>query len=397
LGSSLSDDSDAYDLEGDAEVGLEHDDFRVDEGVGLQLEDVVDQEVGVEAAVGEAEKGEGKGKDEGYSDIFHSDELISPRASDEEGATEAESSRRPCVTKRVSFSKDDLKGPILQRGNTFQDVYEFRKAIKQASVLKVKDLTYQKNSKTKCIAVHVDKNCKYRVYGRQMKDESAFMLISIRHRHTCPRRYKNHLITLNLIAECCMDCFKDQTNMPIDVLKKNVKKKWNVEIHHSSLYRARKKAQQTIYRKLGDQYYRLWDYCAAIRSTNVRSCVILMVEIPMPEVPCRFQRKYMPLAVMKNGFRDGCRPIIGLDACFLKGVYKGKLMVAIGRDANENKYSIAIAVVEANTKYSWTWFLEALLVDLGPSGPYGWTFLSLVFPKGKYFHIVFFMIYMSCM
>jgi len=223
----LSDDSDAYDLDGDAEVGLEHDDVRVDEGFGLQPEDVMDQEVGVEAAAGEAEEGEGEGAGggKGYSDIFGNDELISPSASDEEGAAEVESSRRPCVTKRVPFSKDDLKDPILQQGNTFQDVYEFRKAIKQASVLKTKDLTYQKNSMTKCIAVCADKNCKYRVYGKQLKDESTFILISIRPRHSCPRRYKNHLITSNMIAEGCMDCFKDHPNMPIDVLKKKVKNK----------------------------------------------------------------------------------------------------------------------------------------------------------------------------
>jgi hypothetical protein len=54
---------------------------------------------------------------------------------------EAESSRQHYVTKRVPLSKDDLKDPILQRGNTFRDVYEFRKAIKQASILKGKDLT----------------------------------------------------------------------------------------------------------------------------------------------------------------------------------------------------------------------------------------------------------------
>jgi hypothetical protein len=245
-----------------------------------------------------------------------------------------------------------LKDPILQRGNTFQD------------------------SRTKCIAVCADKNCKYRVYGRQLKDESTLMLISIRSRHTCSRRYKNYLITSNWVAEGCMDYFRDQSNMPIDVLKKKVKKKWNVEIHDSSLYRARKKAQQTIYGKLGEQYYRLWDYCATIRSTNVGSYVILMVERPMLEVPCRFQMMYMSLAAMKNGFRDGCRPIIGFDACFLKGVYKGQLMAAIGRDANDNMYPIAIAVVEAETKDSWTWFLEALLVDLGPRGPHELTFIS---------------------
>jgi hypothetical protein len=86
---------------------------------------------------------------------------------------------------------------------------------------------------------------------------------------------------------------------------------------------ARKRVQEAIYGKLSEQCYRLWDYCATIRSTNVGSCILLMVERLMPEVPCRFQMMYMSLAAMKNGFKDRCRPLIGLDACFLKGVYNG--------------------------------------------------------------------------
>jgi hypothetical protein len=56
----------------------------------------VNQEVGVEVAVGEDEEGESKGEVD--SDLFRSDLLISPRTSDEEGVAEAESSRRLCVT-----------------------------------------------------------------------------------------------------------------------------------------------------------------------------------------------------------------------------------------------------------------------------------------------------------
>jgi hypothetical protein len=102
--------------------------------------------------------------------------------------------------------------------------------------------------------------------------------------------------------------------MPIEDLKKKVKTKWKVDVHRSSLYKARKKAQEVIYGKLGEQYYRLWDYCATTRNTNVESWVLLMVERLMPEVPCRFQRMYISLAAMKNGFKDGCRPVIGIDA-----------------------------------------------------------------------------------
>jgi hypothetical protein len=54
-----------------------------------------------------------------------------------------------------------------------------------------------------------------------------------------------------------MVIFRDQLNMPIEVLKKKVKKMWNVNIHKTSLYTARKKAQDIIYGKLGEQYYRL--------------------------------------------------------------------------------------------------------------------------------------------
>jgi hypothetical protein len=63
----------------------------------------------------------------------------------------------------------------------------------------------------------------------------------------------------------------------------------------STLVPCKKNAQDAIYEKLSEQYYRLWDYCAKIRSTNVGSCVLLMVERPMPEVPCRFQRMYYHL------------------------------------------------------------------------------------------------------
>ena len=66
-----------------------------------------------------------------------------------------------------------------------------------------------------------------------------------------------------------------------------------------------------------------------------------------------------------------CRPIISLDGCFLKAGYKGQLLVAIARDANDNMFSIAYAVVEAELKDSWSWFLDRLLKDIGPAKEHG--------------------------
>ena len=65
-----------------------------------------------------------------------------------------------------------------------------------------------------------------------------------------------------------------------------------------------------------------------------------------------------------QGFHNGRRPIIGLDGCHLKGVYGGQLLSAVGRDGNDNLFPIAMAVVEAETKDSWTWFLMELTEDI---------------------------------
>ena len=78
----------------------------------------------------------------------------------------------------------------------------------------------------------------------------------------------------------------------------------------------------------------------------------------------RFERLYIRFEAQMQGFHNGCRPIIGLDGCHLKGVYGGQLLSAVGRDGNNNLFPISLAVVEAETKDSWTWFLIELTEDI---------------------------------
>lgn len=96
---------------------------------------------------------------------------------------------------------------------------------------------------------------------------------------------------------------------------------------------------------------------------GVRS-VYVKVKLHYPERPM-FQRLYICLDACKKGFLEGCRPIIGLDGCHLKGAYTGQILVAVAKDGNENIFPVAYAVVEAERKETWVWFLENLIKDLG--------------------------------
>lgn len=89
-----------------------------------------------------------------------------------------------------------------------------------------------------------------------------------------------------------------------------------------------------------------------------------------------FERMYVCFAACKRAFATTCRPLIGLDGCFLKGIYGGQLLAAVGKDGNNQMLPIAFAVVEAETRDSWAWFVELLLEDLNSIQPNKWSFIS---------------------
>jgi len=77
-----------------------------------------------------------------------------------------------------------------------------------------------------------------------------------------------------------------------------------------------------------------------------------------------FQRMYNCFKACKDSFFK-CRPIIGLDGCFLKGYYGGQLLSAIGRDPNDQMMLIAFVVVEGGNK-------RVLGIVSGPSCKGSW-------------------------
>jgi hypothetical protein len=86
-----------------------------------------------------------------------------------------------------------------------------------------------------------------------------------------------------------------------------------------------------------------------------------------------FQRIYVCFDACKKVFLAGCRRVIGVDGCFFKGACYGELICALGRDAKNQIYPVAWALVEKETEDSWTWFLCLLQKDPQvPIGGRGW-------------------------
>ena len=131
------------------------------------------------------------------------------------------------------------------------------------------------------------------------------------------------------------------------------------------VYKARKRAAENIQGSHKEQYRKIWDYSETLKEKNVETTTLLDMERPCLNVTVTFQRLYVCLVATRIGFKEGCKPLIGLDVCFLKGSYKGHLLSIVSRDANDNMYPICVVVVESECKASWSWFLFILLKDIG--------------------------------
>ncbi|XP_027767947.1 uncharacterized protein LOC107001499 [Solanum pennellii] len=125
-----------------------------------------------------------------------------------------------------------------------------------------------------------------------------------------------------------------------------------------------------------EEFSRLYDYAEQIKTTNPETTVSIRTSkntISGKEV---FMSIYICLGSLKSGCKEGCRRIIGLDGAFLKGLCKGKLLTCIFKDENNHMYPIAWAVVDKETKETWSWFFKCIRHNLELKEGEGLTVMS---------------------
>lgn len=79
-------------------------------------------------------------------------------------------------------------------------------------------------------------------------------------------------------------------------------------------------AWKFVHMKKEDQFKKIWNYCFKLIKTNpnLTICVQTIRDIDL-EGWKTFTRMYVFFEASKKGFLRDCRPIIGIDRCFLKG------------------------------------------------------------------------------
>ena len=81
------------------------------------------------------------------------------------------------------------------------------------------------------------------------------------------------------------------------------------------------------------EFSNIRDYAIECLIQNPGSTIVIKTERIVPTSPPYFQRIYFCFATLKEGFKVGCRKMISLDGCFMKGLVKGEMLTVVGKDA----------------------------------------------------------------
>ncbi|KAH7845309.1 hypothetical protein Vadar_000555 [Vaccinium darrowii] len=246
----------------------------------------------------------------------------------------------------------DMADPQFRVGMLFSSPQEFKTAVKEYAIKQQRNVKLVKNDKQR-IRARCEKKCQRELYVAKVMTESTYQVRTYRGIHNCGKTYSNRNVTSTIIAKKFMDELRINPHMPIAAFKERVRKDLKVDVSRNQLYKAKRKVGKLIYGTDIEQYGRLWDYCEELRRSNPGSTVVLDAPLDESGQP-KFRRLYIFLHAIKTGFLGGCRQIVGVDGCHLKGEYSGHLLTAVGVDPNNAMYPMAWCVVENENKDTWT-------------------------------------------
>lgn len=301
--------------------------------------------------------------------IYSSEELDSG----DDGDSEDSDGGKP---KYVMFRKEHMyKGFRFKLGMEFSSLKDFKEAVKEHSILNGKQIKFVKND-AKRVRVVCKQDCGFTALVSKVGGKTTFRVKTLVSEHTCGRVFDNKNAGSSWVAKAVLDKFRSSQRVTLNEIIDDIRKNYSTGISRSRAIRARKIALEVVEGDATKQYTQLWSYSAELRRVNKGNTCKILLDRPDPNLLPRFGSFYMCLDGCKKGFLAGCRPFIGVDGCHLKTKYGGQLLIAVGRDPNDQYFPLAFAVVETETRASWRWFLTLLLEDIGDVRTNRWVLIS---------------------
>jgi len=277
--------------------------------------------------------------------------------------------------REVNDQLDNFKE--LEKGMSFKNLEEAKRVVSYYSIARKVALRVDKSDSVrvryKCIV-----GCPFVCLISEVKKGQGFEIKTLQTKHTCPEAFKNRRATQHALAYYFKKKVQNDPMCKVNEMRKIVDDNFRLNISYSKMKRVKRLVLEKLDGSYVDDFNKLEGYAQELRDSKPDTDVIINIskEALLEHGQRKFLRMYLCIQALKSGWRAGLRPFIGLDGTFLKGKFKGILLVALGQDSMKHFYPLAWAVVDRETIRTWKWFIELLRNSLGLADGEGLTLMS---------------------
>ncbi|XP_073130833.1 uncharacterized protein [Henckelia pumila] len=208
----------------------------------------------------------------------------------------------------------------------------------------------------KIIVVCTEHNYKWRVYASRNKADNLFGIRKCNLQHTCGEDNlsgRGHPRADSAwVAYLMKDKLREEPSYRPCAMVKDVHRDFGIDLEYHKAWKGKELAMHDLHGSDKGCYDKLRGYCRAVRETNPGSVADCEIDI----VTNKFKWLFLCFNACVVGFATGCKPMIFLDGTHIKNKYKGSILLAVAKDASDNLFTLAYAVVDAENDSNWKWF-----------------------------------------
>ncbi len=238
---------------------------------------------------------------------------------------------------------------IKSKDQKFQGgVEEFRLKLRMYAIEMGFEYRYVRNTKKRVVAYcskRESEHCGWCVKASLIEYNSFFVITDLVNEHSCHgvvRLQTNKMMGSKIIKSIMLDKVRENPNKKAIDIYHEIKSDYGMEVSYRTAWYGKERARESVLGGDADSYAQLvWFGQKAVES-NPGSTIKIEYE---PETH-RFERMFVCYDAWMKGFQF-CRPILFIDATFITNKYRGQLIGASTKDANQGTFLVKCLVTLA--------------------------------------------------
>ncbi|XP_024948537.1 uncharacterized protein LOC102622519 isoform X2 [Citrus sinensis] len=276
----------------------------------------------------------------------------------------------------LTFSPRDDSKINLHLGKNFDNGLVFRHAVKAVAVRDGFNLCRITNNEQCVSAECSDITCDWHIEGRKIGRGPMFEVTNINPIHNCLPKGGNKIGSSRWIAYTFLHEWNGDSEVTLKRVGDEIRRVYGFDCPKTKLLEAQKMGREILGADHADSYTCLGQLATVIEDMDSSHKVHVETEWCTDSQQPRFKGFFLCLRETVWGFAFRCRHFIALDGWRLGGEFGGVMLTAVGIDANDGIWPVAVYEVEEESNSTWYNFLlklgEMLRVDNGE----GFCFIS---------------------